>query len=53
MESSWEGISGVTAPRASAAVQGEGTEAWCSRDGGGSGGGVTQACSLAILNVAI
>jgi hypothetical protein len=40
--SSDDGASGVMRPLASAAVQGEGTEAWCSREGGGNGDGVSR-----------
>jgi hypothetical protein len=40
--SSDDGTSGVMRPLTSAAVQGEGTEAWCSREGGGNGEGVEQ-----------
>jgi hypothetical protein len=50
--SSDDGRSGVTRPLASATVQGEGMEAWCSREGGGNGGGVAQSLAVWTLRSA-
>jgi hypothetical protein len=44
--------SGVMMPLASAAVQGEGTEAWCSREGGGREGGVARSLTAWTLRTA-
>jgi hypothetical protein len=50
--SSDNGRSGVMMPLASAAVQGEGTEARCSREGGGRGGGVARSLAAWTLRTA-
>ena len=50
--SSDNGRSGVMMPLASAAVQGEGTEAWCSREGGGIGGRVAHSLAAWTLRTA-
>jgi hypothetical protein len=46
------GRSGVIRPLASAADQGDGTEAWCSREGGGNGGGVARSLAAWTLRTA-
>jgi len=50
--SSDKGRSGVMMPLASAAVQGEGMDAWCSREGGGRGGGVALSLAAWTLRTA-